>query len=269
MTPTDLQREYDNRAKVADFAAIVEGWTRDAAAFRAAHGHAELGLAYGDSERQKLDIFWPGAGREAPLALFFHGGYWQAMDRGFFSHLAAGLGSHGVAVAVPSYDLCPHVSVAEIIEQARKAVAFLHRRHGRRMLAMGHSAGGHLAACLLATDWSARGLPGGIVPAALPISGLFDLAPLLQVKEGAALRLNATEAARLSPLLWPAPGGRLHALVGGEEGPEYLRQSRSIAEAWGGTWEAVPGAHHFSVIAPLAEPGSVLTGRALELLGRS
>ena len=265
MTQMDLQREYDNRAKVADFAAIVEGWARDAAAFRAVHAQAELGLAYGDSERQKLDIFWPNASRDAPLALFFHGGYWQAMDRSFFSHLAAGLLAHRVAVAVPSYDLCPHVSLATIVEQARGAVAFLYRRHERRMLVMGHSAGGHLAACLLATGWAARGLPDGIVQAALPISGLFDLAPLRQVKEGAALRLDAAEAARLSPLLWPAPDGRLHAVVGSGEGPEYLRQSRSIAEAWGGTWEAAEGAHHFSVIAPLADPGSALTGRALAL----
>ena len=157
-----------------------------------------------------------------------HGGYWQSLDRTPFSHLAAGLNAHGVAVAVPSYDLCPQVRLAAIVAEIEQAAAFLHRRHGRPMLAIGHSAGGHLAAMLLA--WDAR-----VVPAALPISGLFDLAPLIETSINAALGLDRAEARRLSPLCRPPPGGRLHAVVGGEEGAEYARQSREIARAWGGT----------------------------------
>ncbi len=123
------------------------------------------------------------------------------------------------------------------------------------MLAIGHSAGGHLAAMLLA--WDAR-----VVPAALPISGLFDLAPLIETSINAALGLDDAEARRLSPLLLPPPGGRLHAVVGGEEGAEYTRQSREIARAWGGTWESVAGADHFTVLAPLADPASALVATA-------
>jgi arylformamidase len=262
MTPDELAREYDNRAKVGDFAAIVTGWQRDAAAFRDRSGGA-LGLRYGDGPRQEMDIF---GASDAPVAMFLHGGYWQAMDRSFFSHLAGGLLAHGVAVAVPSYDLCPDVSLARIVEEAREAAAFLYRRTGRRLLAMGHSAGGHLAACLLATDWAGRGLPANMVPAALSLSGLFDLMPLLRVKEGTALRLDAAEAARLSPASWPRPAGRIHAVVGADEGAEYLRQSRAIATAWGGTWEAVAAANHFSILAPLADPASGLVRTALRLL---
>ena len=55
-------------------------------------------------------------------------------------------------------------------------------------------------------------------------------------------------------------------MVGADEGPEYLRQSRAIAAAWGGTWEAVPGANHFSILAPLADPASSLVATALRLL---
>jgi len=263
MTPEELAREYDNRAKVADFATIVEQWRRDAAAFRERAGGA-CGLRYGEGPRQEMDIFGPADG---PVAMFLHGGYWQAMDRGFFSHMAGGLAAHGVAVAVPSYDLCPDVSLARIVAEAREAAAFLHRRFRRPVLAMGHSAGGHLAACLLATDWPALGLPADLVAAALSFSGLFDLMPLLRVKEGTALRLDGTEAARLSPVLWPRPAGHIHAIVGGAEGAEYLRQSRAIAAAWGGTWEAVPGADHFSILAPLADPASGLVATALRHLG--
>lgn len=262
----NLQAEYDNGAKVPGYQAIVAGWTAASAAMRASWPAAELDIAYGPTERQQLDIFWPDPSRTAPLAMFVHGGYWARLDRTVFSHLASGLLARGVAVAMPSYDLCPQVTVATIVEQVRDAAAFVARRHHRDVLAIGHSAGGHLAAMLLATDWTSRGLPAATVRAALPISGLFDLPPLLATTVNEPLGLDEAEARRLSPLFLPSPALPLHAVVGALEGSEYLRQSSSIAEAWGGSWEAVPGADHFSIIGPLANEGSPLVAKALKLL---
>ncbi len=261
----DLEAEYNNRAKVPNSAEIRESWVRDAAAFRQTHPHAELDLSYGPTERQALDLFWPGPAREGPVAVFVHGGYWQWLDRKFGSHLARGLLAHGIAVAMPSYDLCPTVTLAVLVEQVRDAAAFVARRHGQRMLATGNSAGGHLAAMLLATDWASRGLPPGTIKAALPISGLFDLPPLIQTSVNTAVGLDEAEARRLSPLFLPSPGLPLHAVVGGTEGAEYTRQSRSIAEAWGGTWEAAEGYNHFTVIEPLTDPDSALVKKAVAL----
>lgn len=268
----DLQAEYDNRARVPEHPRILEGWARDSAAWRAACPRAELGLAYGPGERERLDLFWPDAtaGDGVPVALFIHGGYWQALDRSWLSHCARGPNGLGVAVAVPSYDLCPHVPLARIVEQMRAAAAFLYRRlggRGRRLLASGHSAGGHSAAMLMATDWRALdpALPADLVPAALPVSGVFELEPLLGTTIGAGLRLDAAEARRLSPRFLPRPAhagaASLHAVVGGAESGEFLRQTREMAEAWGGSWEALPGADHFTVLAPLADPGSSLSAR--------
>jgi len=261
-----LEAEYDNRGKVPNWLDERNGWVRDAAAFRAGWEHAELDLGYGPGARHALDLFWPGRARNVPLAVFLHGGYWQMNDRTMFSHLAKGLLAHGVAVALPSYDLCPAVTLAALVEQVRDATAFLARRHGQKMLATGHSAGGHLAAMLLATDWAARGLPADTVKAALPISGLFDLPPLLETTVNTALGLDEAEARRLSPLFYPPPGLPIHAVVGGTEGIEYTRQARSIAEAWGGTWEAVAGHNHFTIVAPLTDPESALVKRAVGML---
>ena len=261
-----LEAEYNNRLKVADFAAIVGEWAAEAASFRACHGQAELGVAYGPGERQKLDLFWPGSGRAGPMAMFIHGGYWQALDRSFASHLARGLNAHGVAVAVPSYDLCPAVTLAELVEGVRGVAGFLARRHGPGMLAMGHSAGGHLAAMLMATDWAARGLPADTIRAGLPISGLFDLGPLLRTTVISGLGLEVAEARRLSPLFIASPGLALHAIVGGDEGAEYAGQSSRLAAAWGGTWESLAGRNHFTVVDPLGDPGSAMVARARELL---
>ena len=109
------------------------------------------------------------------------------------------------------------------------------------------------------------------MPAAFALSGLFDLEPLVGTSINGALRLDAAEARRLSPLFWPPPQGRsLDAVVGGEESAEYLRQSRTIAEGWGAAgvatrYEAVPGANHFTVIAPLADPASPAVRRLADL----
>jgi len=248
------ESEYNNRAKVPEHGAIMAGWKQDAAEFRAAHVHSEIALKYGPGERQALDIFWPGSGA-APLAMFIHGGYWQALDKDWFSHLATGFLAHGIALALPSYDLCPQVKLEVLTEQVREAAAFLIKRHGGNVYATGHSAGGHLTAMLMATDFSARGLPGK-VHGGYAISGLFDLEPLIETSINAGLKLDTAQARALSPLHLPAPGGTLHAFVGALEGEAYTSQSRGIAEAWHGTWGLIPGANHFTAIAPLAVPDS-------------
>jgi len=255
----DLEAEYNNRARVPEHPAIIEGWARDAAAFRDAHADVEMGLSYGPTERQRMDIFWPAPGRRAPMAMFWHGGYWQALDRSFFSHMARGLLAHGVAVAVPSYDLCPYVPLSEIVTQARQAATFLAARTGAPLLGIGHSAGAHLVAMLMGQETAA-------MPAGLPISVLAELAPLVPTSINHALKLSVTEAVALSPLSLPRPAHRgLHAVVGAEESGEYLRQTRALADTWGGTHATVPG-NHFTLLTPLADPDSALVAAALRLL---
>jgi len=257
MISLDLEREYNNRGKMPDSPEIIARWARDAAAFRAARrGSLEADLAYGPTPRQKLDMFWPGDNRGVPVAMFIHGGYWQALDKSWVSHLASGLLAHDIAVCMPSYDLCPEVSLAAIVEQLRLAAAFVLRRHGWPLFVTGHSAGGHLAAMLAVTDWSARGLPARSISGCYALSGLFDLQPLVSTSVNIKLGLDAAEAARLSPVLLARPACRVDAAVGALEGVEYERQSRAIAQAWGGEWHVLENHNHFTVIDPLRDPGS-------------
>jgi len=196
--------------------------------------------------------------------MFIHGGYWVNFDGKWFSHMASGLLAHGIPVAVPTYRLCPDVSIAEIIADIRLACAWLHRRFGRPVLPVGHSAGGHLAAALLATDWAAHdsAVPQGPVKAAVSISGLFDLAPLINIQINEQLGLTPATAADASPLLWPAPpGGWLQCFVGADESDEFHRQSERIVELWGETGVSanlirLMGANHFTALDPLTDPDS-------------
>ncbi len=264
MTAIDLEAEYNNRARVRESGELIAGWARDAKAWRERNGVPRV-IPYGAGVRNTIDYF--AAADKGPIVVFIHGGYWQALDASFFSHLSRGLTTHGISVAMPSYDLCPQVSVADIVAQMRMAVRQL-ARLGRPLVISGHSAGGHLAACMLATDWPALDpvLPKDTVIAAYAISGLFDLRPLVPTSINKALQLDDASARAVSPLLGPVPGhGSLDAVVGGEESAEYFRQSRSIIEAWGKAiptrYDTVPGANHFTAIAPLADPESAMTLR--------
>jgi len=275
----DYEVEYNNRARVPDHAQIFARWQQEAASFRermSAEENAELGLAYGTSARQKVDLFFPEATGHTPLALFVHGGYWRSLDASTFSHMAAGLNSRGIAVAVAGYDLCPQVTIGQIINQIRTACLFLWRRFGQRLMVYGHSAGGHLAACMVASDWKKLDpkAPADLVPAGYSISGLFDLAPLIATSMNSDLRLDDTEVARVSPLKWPVPRGRVFdAVVGGAESSEFLRQSHIVADDWRQRgvetrYEEVPGANHFTVLDPLSDPNSSMTARVAALAAR-
>jgi arylformamidase len=270
-TAIDFEVEYNNRARVPENPALIAGWARDAAAYRARH--APRVIAYGPGARNQIDFF-AGDG-DGPMVVFIHGGYWQALDGSFFSHLASGLNAHGISVAIPTYDLCPDVSVAEIVEQMRTALRELARLAPSLVLS-GHSAGGHLAACMLATDWPAYDatLPKDLVTAAYAISGLFDLGPLVGTSINKAMRLDEATARAVSPLFWKPPArGSIDAVVGGNESAEYFRQSHSIVDGWGATGLAtrfgvVPDANHFTAIAPLADPQSPMVQRLKELAAR-
>ncbi len=148
------------------------------------------------SPRQFVDIFFSEAGPDAPLAMFIHGGYWRSLQPQMFSSLARGLNMHGVTVALAGYDLCPEVGIGEIVEQIERACLFLWDRFRKRILVFGHSAGGHLAAAMLATDWRTRGAPEDLVPSAMAISGLFDLAPMIATSMNADFKLDEAEARR-------------------------------------------------------------------------
>jgi arylformamidase len=267
----DHEVEYNNRARVPEHSSLIAGWARDAAAYR--EWRAPRSMAYGAGARHTIDFF--SGDREGPIVVFIHGGYWQSLDGSFFSHLAGGLNAHGVSVAIPSYDLCPDVTVDHIIGQMRTMTREL-ARLGQPLVISGHSAGGHLAACLLATDWPAFdvSVPKNPVVAAYAISGLFDLRPLVETSINNALHLDDATARAASPLFWNAPvRGSLDAVVGGNESAEYFRQSNSIAASWGAAGLAtrfgtVSGANHFTAIAPLADPQSPMVARLKELTGR-
>lgn len=274
MATIDYEAEYNNRRRVPEHAEIMARWAAHSERVRSSIP-CELGVPYGPGPRHRYDLFKPRTeATDAPLVVYIHGGYWQRGDRADYSFVAEALVSKGAYVVVPSYTLCPDASVAEIIVEMRQFLLSLWKRNGTHPVVVGHSAGGHLAAAMLATDWTQYGAPADLVRAGYAISGVFELEPLMHTSLNEALRLTPDSARDASPLLWPPPppDRSFVAAVGGAESPEFMRQSLDLARAWSAAGVkaecvVVPDANHFTVVDELVRPASAMVQRVLQLAG--
>jgi len=278
--PNFLDREYNPRTQVPEFASYFARW-KDSASEARARRKAYLDLKYGLLPAEKLDFF-PAAGSSRPLLIFLHGGYWRALDKSDFSWVAPAYLAAGISVAVVNYGLAPLTPLLQIVEQARRACAWLHQNaraldvDRERIVCSGHSAGGHLAAMMIATDWPGvwPDFPKRLLSGVVTISGLFDLEPLTRAEfVRNDLRLDPALTRALSPafLPWRNDVPMVRA-VGSEESAEFHRQSNLIAAAWPQACQQelidVPGCNHLSVCDALAERGSVLFRAVTALLLR-
>jgi arylformamidase len=271
MHAIDHEAEYNNRTRIAEYPQIIERWRTQSARVRSA-ARAELDQPYGAGERQRYDLYRAGA-PGAPLLVYIHGGYWQLGNRQDTAFVAPAFTAAGIDVALPSYSLCPAVSMLDIIAELRRCVAALWASEHKRPVVAGHSAGGHLTAALLATDWGALpGAPADLVRTGCAISGVFELAPLIPTTMNRALQLDPATAAQASPLYWPPPrrDRTLVAAVGGDETPEFHRQSRAMTERWASAgiateYLSIAGANHFTVVDQLTRADSALFQRIVEL----
>lgn len=282
--PVWFDAQYNNRARVPESAETLAHWAEASALVRE-RASCRLDLRYGPGDKQTLDVFEPDpafAGGFAPVLILLHGGCWRALDKSDYSFLAASFTDEGALVVVPNYDLCPAVSIERIAMQLTEAVAWVWRHaaeHGgdpSRIVLIGHSAGGHLAAMLSCCDWKRVGvdLPRRLVQDAMSVSGVHDLAPLcraLFLRDD--LRLDAASARRLSPVHYPPPAvpQTLIAVVGELESEEFRRQNRLIRAAWGAravpVCEELPGCNHYTVLHDLADPQGRAHQLARQLLG--
>lgn len=281
-TQEQIDAQYDTAIPVADRAAEMRHYQE-----RSAHARAtlpcRLGVPYGPTRAETLDIF-PADSPDAagaPVFVFIHGGYWRALSAADFSCVALGLAQRGITVVVPDYALCPAVTVDEIVRQMRAACAWVLRHiaeHGgdpQRVAVGGSSAGGHLAAMCLQTEWERDyGLPQDPFKGAVMASGLYDLAPLRYSFLQPKIQLTEDTVRRCSPVHHVRPSPTPVLLTwGGLEQPEFARQSLAWRDAWlaaGNRAELLeqPKAHHFSAIHGFEDPRSALCGWVAAALGR-
>lgn len=274
-----LDREYNNRSKVADSPAIAERWMARGQEARNSLS-CTLDIPYGTHERQKFDFF-PSGRPGAPVLAFIHGGYWHSRDKSLAHFIAPFYVAVGINFASIGYRLCPEVGIGAIVEDVRAALEAIHRdaealgADRQRLFVAGHSAGGHLAAMMCGP----AGMAAGTLKGGCSISGLHDLEPIRLCYLNETLGLNENEARDLSPVvlarsLKPGAGPGLPPLlltVGEDEGPEYARQRDDLEAALRAARQPVqvignPGANHFTACEAFCDPAHPLSEAMLRLI---
>jgi len=274
-----LDGQYNNREMVADHQEIAGRWARDGADVRA-QATSQLDISFGPSPAEVLDVFIPEGSGPFPINVFLHGGYWYSRHKDDFSVIANTFLPAGAISVIVNYALVPEVPLAELVRQCRAAVAWTHANvaqfggDAERLYVTGHSAGGHLVAMMLATDWSTfAGGPADLLKGGLAISGIFDLTPMRLCYLDDHLHLTTEDIKTLSPLtLDPKVPAPLIAAYGGAESDEFHRQAATLAEAWRNKDAQVleleiEDANHFTILDELMTPGSALNRVQLGQMG--
>lgn len=263
----DWDDAYDNGGNIPRGERWPAAWIEPARLFRerlAAAGRARLDRAYGPAERNRLDLFLP-EGSPRGLVVFVHGGFWLRLDRSYWSHLAEGPLAHGLAVAMPSYTLCPEIRIAGIVREIAAAIGTAADEVAGPILLAGHSAGGHLATRMVSAPSPLAEPVRARIRHVLSLSGLHDLRPLMNTAMNERLRIDEAEAIAESPaLLRPSGDVRLTSWAGAAERTEFLRQNALLANVWTGlgattTTVEEPDRHHFNIVDGLADPAHPMT----------
>ena len=274
----NLEANYNIVATRGGLDEVMQRWSTSSAALRE-QVDVSLDCAYGAGERERIDVFRCGA-NQAPLYVYLHGGYWQRGDKSLYSFIAAPFLDAAVDVAIVGYPLCPQVSMTDLVSRVREAIAWLYHNAGKlginreRINLSGHSAGGHLTAMAVCTDWPAfdTKLPRDLLKTAIPFSGLYQLKPLLQTTISEALHLTDQEICQLSPAsLQPQAQIPLLTIVGGAETEEFFRQTDLLINNWSDRLVRIdrhvePDVDHIDLIDRLASADSQMFRRIINWL---
>lgn len=265
----DWDDEFAVSAYIPGSEALPAEWTRRAAAYRASGVRIDADVPYGDAPAQRMEVIHPD-GPSRGLVIFVHGGFWMRTARTDWTDLAEGARANGWTVAMPGYTQAPDARISQITAQIAQAVGHAAGLVPGPIRLAGHSAGGHLALRMICDDSPLAAQVSARITRTVSIGGLHDLRPLRLARMNATLRLSDDEAAAESPALHlPRPGARVTIWAGGDERPEFLRQSRLMAEIWAAEAQTdlviEPGLHHFSVLEGLKTPETALMRALLDL----
>lgn len=281
---TELDVQYNARDTVsaALFSDIMRQYGEQSAQARATLP-CSTDVAYGDHPDETIDIFPAtpsGASGLSPVFVFIHGGYWRALSKNESSSMAPAYTQAGAVYVALNYSLAPGATLDVMVDQCRRALAWVYRHIERfggdanHIYLGGSSAGGHLSGMMLASGWHARcGLPPDVVKGALLLSGLYDLTPIPHTHINAWMQLSTQDAARNSPAQY-APAAKCPIIVsyGDNETSEFKRQSLDYLAQWRaagcpGELVLVPGLNHFDLVLECGRPESPLAQQMFAVMG--
>lgn len=265
-----LDKQFNNRLHVPDYEAYFNRWT-----LLSTEAEKELAvikdIAYGDLERERLDVF-PSSLPNSKTLIFIHGGYWQMLDKAMFRFVASAFHSYGITTVLLTYPLAPAASIDQIVLSCRNGLKWVYKNiaafngNPNQIYVAGHSAGGHLAAMLMITDWKllCPDLPPDVLKGVFVISGLFNLVPVRLSYLNQVLKMDTNTSFLNSPVNFkPKNSCPLVIAAGGAETTEFNDQSKELYAAWkdkefDSKLLVLEQLNHFSIIETMIDPNSVL-----------
>ncbi|MFN3401498.1 MAG: alpha/beta hydrolase, partial [Ferrovibrio sp.] len=228
LSQDQLEAQYNPRASVPDFQQHFDAYVAKSAATRAAIG-GDYDLRYGAGPLQTYDLHKPKDQKPgAPLVVVIHGGYWRGLDKNTMTFALPPYLDRGAIVVNLNYDLCPNVTLDAIVREMQEALAHIAGKASdwgadpAKLHVIGHSAGAHLAAMMVAAPWPKDlGQQPPVASLGL-ISGVFSLEPVLQISVNESIKLDGAMAARNSVTNFPPK----------IEGPVLVAYGADEPEAW-------------------------------------
>jgi arylformamidase len=275
----ELDAQYRAAATVPNMQNFIDDYASLSATARETLD-CKIGLKFGPGIEETLDLFPVSTLKDAPLFVFIHGGYWRMLSKNESSFMALNLVDQGVAVAAINYTLVPPADIDQIVAECRRAIKWLYQNvasYGidpNRIYVGGSSAGGHLTGMTVTGGWQEEyGLPTNVIKGGVPISGLFDMEPLVKCFVNEWMQMSTADGIRNSPAQnLPTNGCPLIVAVGGDETDEFRRQSKDFSNLWKSQgWTAdyleCQGVHHFNAPLELCNSDSALTLKLLAMIG--
>lgn len=216
-------------------------------------------LKFGPGETHLLDFF-PVEDANAPLHVFIHGGYWQALSHRDSASMAGFLTQSGSAFATLNYTLAPDARLGQMAKECCDALVWLAQQRSAlgfdatRITLSGHSAGAHLASIVASRFEETLENAGIEIETLILISGVYDLEPIAETPVNDPIQLTAAEIEQLSPLGYvPTVAKKVRVVVAEHDTAEFIRQSREYAEKLrkngvNVSFELKNGMHHFDII---------------------
>ena len=269
LSPEQMEAVYNPRANVSDLPATMARAEQKSAVARNALGqtaHVSEDLRYGTGPLCTLDLYQPLKTSDAPrrLFMFIHGGYWRGRDKRDYSFVVPPLLATNAVVANVNYDLCPSVTLDEIVRQAIQAVRFCHSNATRwaadpdQITLVGHSAGAHLAARVLNTPADNLGTPAHCLASIIGISGVYEPQVILPISVNKEAQISeqsaiANDCIANPPQLADARKPKVSLWAGGDEPHGWIEQTKRYASMLRETGIAcadhvVTGCDHFSIL---------------------
>ncbi len=273
-TTDQIERHFNPRIAVPNFEKYIVEAQQKAKSTRVKYSNY-IDIPYGEHELQKLDIFCKSKLKNAPVHIFIHGGYWRALDKSDHSHLAEPFINNNCLYISINYGLCPYVRLTEITKQIKELLIWVYKNchiyggNPNNINISGHSAGAHLAAMILNSNWEKLNLPANIIKSAFLVSGIYEPEVVLKLSLNKDIGLTKEEANNNTPV--PCSySTKLFLSVGDKEPNAWIEQTKRYSKLLIDhdnivNFTLLKSQNHFSILNILSDSNSKYVNRMIEV----